>query len=188
MDYITQLKQDTKPNLKDIDLQKIAVGFSERYAVHPFVMVTNYQPLREITFKSELSHLHHLLGFHKLTNKKYSKKAEKVMKSNVEGKITLNDIKKDRNFYIIKDRILMIRLVFLISDKDINLRVCVHKEKNRVMDIRMIEINSQKHIVLGIGKNKESYYYFKTLEIYKAVYERSRKFKIIKTYLLTDDE
>lgn len=182
MDYITRLKQEKTPKLNDIDLQEIAISFFEIYAENPFIVITNSQPFRELTFKSHLSHLHHLLGLHKLSNERYSKRAGKVMDNIRNGKITLADLKKDKNFHIIKDRILMIRLLFLISDKNINLRVCDPLQKSRAMDIGIIETNSTKHIVLGIGQDKNGDYYFKTLEIYKEVYKRSRKFKILDAF------
>lgn len=189
MEYITQLKQNKNPNLNDIDLKEIVRGFDEMYTEGIFVMVTNTKKIREMRFKNHRHHLHHLLGLQYLSNQKYNSRAAKVMDKIHNGNITLSDLKRDKNFHRVKKRILMIRLVFLVRDRSMDLILHEPLHKTHVMDLGIHEKDSSGDIVLGIGREKNNsneYYFFKTLEEYKRVIENSRLHKIINTYIETN--
>lgn len=180
IDYITALKQNINPTLSDIDLKAICHAFEIEFSQGIFFLETGHSSYRRLEFKIQKSALPHLLGFHKLKSRKFNTRPEKIIEKIYKGTITLSDIRKDENFYMIKDRLLSVRLLFLVADKNIDTRLCNPSPKSRIMDLGIIDNTCHKNIVLGVGKGSDGYYYFKTLIINKKIHKGSNKIKVLR--------
>lgn len=138
----------------EFDLQQIVHRYQRYFDGKRCVIKTNYKSLSNFSVFFCISDLHHLLGLHKLLKLTATQTIPKI----IDGTLNLDDLRKNKNFHDVKDRIEnynFIEEVFIgnrcpccILKKDIlnnkmNLSVVFYKEEQK------------KYVILGLKKDKK---------------------------------
>lgn len=160
-------------------LLEILRDYEENFCNKMCCIETSYKEMNFIHVYFSKTDLHHLLGLHKVI----SGSATNSIKSIESGYLTLNHIRKHKNFGIIRPRINsypFIHEIFL--KKDVELCIVEKDIDPNTMYLNLIIYKNKGHevIVLGLKKNnKNSIYYLATLhKTYENKYQNARKTKI----------
>lgn len=141
---------------------------------------TTYKEMKFIHVYFSKTDLHHLLGLHKIL----SGNATQIIRGIEDGNITKNQIKKHKNFGMIRSRIDNYKFIHEVFFKK-NVELCIVEKDitSNTMFLNLIIYKKKGYeiVVLGLKKsNKTDIYYLATLhKTYENKYQNARKTKII---------
>ena len=145
-------------NINDIDLQMLLSDYIENFTRQKLIITTTYDKLKEIEIRFNKRNIHHLLGLHKVQNNN----ATKTLQNILEGKLTINVIKKHHNYGEIRNRLLNYNFLHkCFINKEIKLCV-IPKGKNKnpqQLSVVFIDYYNDINMLIGLKLDYSQSYY-----------------------------
>ena len=170
-------------NINDIDLQMLLNDYIENFTKKKLIINTTYEKLKTIEVRFNKRDVFHLLGLHKVQD--FNNNATKTLQNIVEGKLTIDKIKKHPNYGEMRNRLLNYNFLHkCFIEKDIHL--CIMPSENRKnpqkLSVVFIDHLNNTNMLLGlkIDYNKR---YFIPATMYQlndsSIYNRIKRTRII---------
>lgn len=173
---MTYLKIET---IEDVNFQDILNDYIDMFTRRYLVVQTNYKKLEQFEIRFNKSDLHHLLGFHKVQDSNVS--ATKTLYMILEGKLTLESIRRHHQFKDMKSRLINYNFLHkCFIDQDVQLCIIPNSKKNpQKLDVVFQDIHNHHTVLIGLKKVRN---YYVPATLYetnsKNVYGSQRRTKV----------
>ncbi|MEB7394293.1 PBECR4 domain-containing protein [Mammaliicoccus sciuri] len=169
-------------NINEINLQMIVNDYIEHFTRKKIIIQTTYKPLEKIEVRFNKNDLHHLLGLHKVQNKKNN--ATKNLQRILEGTLTIDTIKTHPNYGIIRNRLLNYNFLHKCFIEQ-SIKLCIipleNKRNPQKLSVVFIDQLNNVNVLLGLkSDNSNRYYVPATLYVVNdsSIYQRTKRTKI----------
>ncbi|MBJ6292105.1 hypothetical protein JGU37_03935 [Staphylococcus aureus] len=168
--------------IDDIDLQMLLNDYIEFFTKRKLIVKTTYYKLEQFEIRFNKRDVHHLLGFHKIQNKKVN--ATKTLQLILEGNLTIKDIKKHHNYGEVRNRFLNYNFLHkCFINQEVDLCVIPKEERKNPQNLAVVFIDHHNDVNMMIGlKLDKTGSYYVPATMYQinnsSIYQRTKRTKI----------
>ena len=140
----------------EIDFQLLLNDYIENFTRKRCILNVSDKKVQNVEIRFSKDNLPHLLGWHKVTNKR----APKILAAILEGNFTHSSIINHHNYKYIKDRLYSYNFLHkCFIHKDINYCIVIKSNLNNSLDLDIVFIDYyyNKTIVLGLRRVRDFY-------------------------------
>ncbi|UXR54474.1 PBECR4 domain-containing protein [Staphylococcus schleiferi] len=168
--------------INDINLQMLLNDYIEVFTKRKLIVKTSYFKLEQLEIRFNKRDIHHLLGFHKIQNKKVN--ATKTLQLILEGNLTISEIKAHHNFGEIRNRLLNYNFLHkCFINQEISLCVIPKESSKNPQNLSVLFIDKYNNINMMIGLKLDSRgRYYVPATMYQindsSIYQRTKRTRI----------
>lgn len=170
-------------NINEINLQMIVNDYIHFFTNQKLIIRTTYKKLEKIEVRFNKRDIHHLLGFHKVQER--NNNATKTLQNILEGKLTIDSIKKHPNFGEMRNRLLNYNFLHkCFIEKEIKLCIIpVDSNRNpQKLSVVFVDYYNNTNMLLGLKSDYTNTYYIPAT-MYQmnnsSIYNKTKRTKII---------
>lgn len=170
-------------NINDIDLQMLLNDYIENFTKKKLIITTTYEKIKTIEVRFNKRDIFHLLGLHKVQD--FNSNATKTLQNIVEGKLTIDNIKKHHNYGEMRNRLLNYNFLHkCFLDKKIRLCIIPLESRKNPQKLSVVFIDHLNNTNMLLGLKADcTKRYFIPATMYKvndsSIYNRIKRTKII---------